>query len=184
MIVSFRGIEKAEPGCFSIQITNSTNLPRGNISMIQNGYRALYLFKSITAFAVAMAVAGTASAEWRSGYGQGNLEYFSDKQDLRLYIACPTKETGTDRTAAVSLTRISTGHGIQKFTVTVNGHTYDGPMESDSRVGSGNFLLFMEDIRKSDVVLRYALGTVVFSKANAAKVVPPPGRSFPCNTGF
>lgn len=152
--------------------------------MTQNGYRAICSLKSISAFAAAMVMTGAASADWKSGYGQGNLEYFSDKQDLRLYIACPTKETGTDKTATVSLTRLSTGHDIQKFTVTVNGHTYDGPMESDSRVGSGNFLLFMEDIRKGDVVLKYALGTVVFPRTNATKAIPPPGRRFPCNTGF
>ena len=60
--------------------------------MTQNGNRARCSLKSITAFAAAVVMAGAASADWKSGYGQGNLEYFSDKQDLRLYIACPRRK--------------------------------------------------------------------------------------------
>ena len=32
-----------------------------------------------------------AEGRWTEGFGQGNLEYFIDKQGLRLYIGCLRK---------------------------------------------------------------------------------------------
>ena len=32
----------------------------------------------------------SAEGRWTEGFGQGNLEYFIDKQGFRLYIGCPT----------------------------------------------------------------------------------------------
>jgi hypothetical protein len=44
-----------------------------------------------------------AQDRWTEGYGQGNLEYFIDKGNTRLYIGCPTQEGDTEAKSSVSL---------------------------------------------------------------------------------
>lgn len=127
----------------------------------------------------------SAEGRWTKGYGQGNLEYFIDTQGFRLYIGCPTQEGSADAPSNVSLYKISDDSAIGKFTVTVNGVTYDGPFSADSRVGDNNFIAFLEDARKGDAVAKFGGRTVVFPNSNAAKILPLFGKKgFACNLSF
>lgn len=136
----------------------------------------------IAAVSVAFLATQTAHAEWKGGFVQGNNEYISEKDDLRVIVWCPAVDDKSTSYSKVSLQRLSTMKKIGVFTMTVNGHTYNGPIDSSDRVGSDNFRSFMADIRKGDLVLKYALGTVVYPKSNAPKIIPVAIHNIPCNT--
>ncbi len=123
--------------------------------------------------------------QWIEGYGQGNMEYFIDKDGYRLYIGCPTKAGSADAYSSVSVSKISDESDVQNFTVLVNGTTYDGPFETNCRVGDQNFIAFLEDIRKGNATVKFGKKAIVFPKSNAAKIVPKFGaKNFSCNTFF
>ncbi len=147
-------------------------------------HKTLSALAFISAAAVGAGAAGAADGQWKSGYQGGRFEFFADKQDLRLYIACPTADSSPDAMSRVTLTRLSTNRDIGVFKIVANGQTYDGPIETLSRVGSGNFRALMEDIRKGGATVKYALGTVAFPQANAAKFFPAVNQKFPCQTNF
>lgn len=145
------------------------------------------MHKSILALVVASFASVCTHAgegEWKKSYVGGNYEFFSEKSDLRLYIGCPTADTSPDTMSSVFLTRLSTDRSIGIFKIIANGHTYDGPIETVSRVGSSNFKALMQDIRVNGATVKYALGTVVFSKANAAKFFPAVNDKLPCQTNW
>ncbi|OAI25418.1 hypothetical protein, partial [Methylomonas koyamae] len=123
-------------------------------------------------------------AQWSEGFGQGNLEYFIDKDGVRLYIACPTQDGSPDAQSGVSLYRLSDEANFEKFAIDVNGHSYDGPFSADSRVGDNNFLSLLEDLRKSDAVVKFNGKVITFPKSNAANVLPIHGEKFSCNLSF
>lgn len=125
-----------------------------------------------------------AQGRWTEGFGQGNLEYFIDQDGYRLYIGCPTKDGSADEQSNVSLSQLSNGKEIQKFTIEVNGVSYDGPFSADSRVGDNNFLSLLENLRKGDATVKLTGKSIKFSKSNAAKVIPVYGKKFSCNLSF
>lgn len=136
---------------------------------------------------VLAALAGPATAaqdNWKTSYQGGSHEFYSDNQDLRFYIACPTEDKSPDAVSSVSLNRVSTGHEIGKFQIIAGGNTYDGPFKTSSRVDSQNFRSLMTDLRKGGATIKYALGSVSFPKTAAAKFFPAVDRKFPCQTGF
>ena len=127
----------------------------------------------------------SAEGRWSEGYGQGNLEYFIEKQGFTLSIGCPTQDGSADAPSSVSLYRTRDISAVSKFTVTINGATYDGPLHTNSRVGGNNFIAFLEDARKGDAVVKFGEKTLVFPKSNAAKVLPVFGKKgFACNLFF
>jgi hypothetical protein len=131
-----------------------------------------------------LTVASAADGRWTEGFGQGNLEYFIDAQDIRLYIGCPTESGSSDAASSVNLLSAKTGTSAGKFTVKVGGHVYEGPFEADSRAGANNFIQFLADLRKTDVVVTYSGKTATFPKSNVAAVVPLWGtKKFACNVG-
>lgn len=144
--------------------------------------------KKITIWLVLIVLCGPAfSAEnqWTEGYGQGNLEYFIDKQGFRLYIGCPTQDGSADEVSSVSLIKINDSSEIDQFKITVNGITFDAPFSADSRVGDNNFIALLENLRKGDAIVKFGKKTVIFPKSNAAKVIPVFGqKDFSCNTSF
>jgi len=137
----------------------------------------------ILAAASMMQPAVAAEGKWTEGYGQGNLEYFIDKQGLRLMIGCPTEDSGLDMSSSLSLSRVSDGKDIPAFTVTVAGMSFEGPFDAASRVGANNFLALLERLRKDNATVKVGNQTIVFQKSNAAKVLPVYGKKFPCNVG-
>lgn len=122
-----------------------------------------------------------AQGRWTEGFGQGNLEYFIDQNGVRLYIGCPTKDGSADAPSSVSLSQLSNSKEIQKFTINVNGVSYDGPFSADSRVGDNNFISLLENIRKADVIVKFGEKSVKFPRSNSDKVVPIYGKKFNCN---
>lgn len=124
-----------------------------------------------------------AEARWTEGYGQGNLEYFIDKGNLRLMIGCPTEDGSADAFSSLSLSRLSDHKAAEMFTLHVNGITFEGPFEANSRVGTNNFLLLLEALRKGNAEVRVGNQKTVFPKSNAAKVLPAYGKKFVCNLG-
>jgi hypothetical protein len=44
-----------------------------------------------------------AQDKWTESFGQGNLEYFIDKGNTRLYIGCPTQEGSAEAKSSVPL---------------------------------------------------------------------------------
>jgi len=124
-----------------------------------------------------------AEGRWTEGYGQGNLEYFIDKGNLRLMIGCPTEDGSADAVSSLSLNRLAEGKDIPAFKLSVDGITFDGPFEADSRVGTNNFLSLLEALRKDNAVLKIGNQKIVFPKSNAAKVLPVHGKKFTCNLG-
>lgn len=128
--------------------------------------------------------ASAAQGRWTEGFGQGNLEYFFDQDGVRLYIGCPTKEGSADAASSVSLSQLSSNKDIPKFTIAVNGHSFDGPFSADSRVGDNNFMALLEDLRKADAVVKFGGKSVKIAKSNAAQVIPAYGKKFSCNLSF
>jgi hypothetical protein len=150
--------------------------------------RVLNMHKSVFAFAllVATATSGVALAadNWKKSFYGGRYEFFADNGDLRLYISCPTADSSPDAMSSVRLTRLSTNRDIGVFKLVANGHTYDGPIETASVVGSGNFKDLMKNIRTNGATVKYALGNVSFNKDGAAKFFPAVNNSFPCQTNW
>lgn len=123
-----------------------------------------------------------AEGRWTEGFGQGNLEYFIDKQGLRLYIGCPTEDGSADSPSSASLYRINDNTFITKFTILVNGITYDAPFEAVSRVGINNFTSLLENLRKGNAIVKYESKSITFPRGNADKVTPVyGGKNFSCN---
>ena len=60
---------------------------------------------------------------------------------------------------------------------------YEGPFDADSRVGANNFTSLLEDLRKSDAVVKNGRTEITFPKSNVAKVVPIYGKGLKCNIG-
>ncbi|MFZ3001609.1 MAG: hypothetical protein WA071_14880 [Undibacterium umbellatum] len=141
--------------------------------------KKIFIIATLAIFSAANGYA--AEGRWTEGGGQGNLEYFIDYQGTRLYIGCPTKEGSEDAASSVTLERISDGMKYKQFTVSVNGISYDGPFDADSRVGTQNFLSLLAGLRKADAVVKAGSKTMTFPKSNAAKVVPVYGKGFSCN---
>lgn len=135
-------------------------------------------------FAVACANSFAAQGRWTEGFGQGDLEYFIDQDGVRLHISCPTKDGSADSQSEVSLSQLGNTKDIRKFTIDVNGISYDGPFSADSRVGDNNFLSLLENLRKGDVTVKFGGKLVKFPKSNAAKVIPVYGKKFSCNMSF
>jgi hypothetical protein len=121
--------------------------------------------------------------KWTEGFGQGNLEYFIEKQGLRLNIGCPTQEGSADASSSVTLSRASDGKELSNFTITANGLTFEGPIEANSRVGTNNFLGLLEAIRKDDASVKVGNKKIIFPKSNSSKVLPVYGKKFQCNVG-
>lgn len=140
----------------------------------------------IIGFAIAVACINSfaAQGQWTEGYGQGNLEYFIDQDGVRLYIGCPTKEGSPDAQSSVSLSQLSDSKEIQKFTINVNGVSFEGPFSADSRVGDNNFLSLLENLRKGDAVVKFGGKSIKIPKGNAAKIIPAYGKKFSCNLSF
>lgn len=138
---------------------------------------ALSLLSSISCFA--------AEDRWMEGYGQGNLEYFIDKHDIRLSIGCPTPDGSSEAFSNVTLTHIDSGKQFRKFSISVNGMTFDGPFSASSRVGDNNFITLLDNLRRGDAIVKTASRTIKFSKSNAAKILPQYGNKyFHCNLFF
>lgn len=123
-----------------------------------------------------------AEGRWTEGFGQGNLEYFIDKLGLRLYIGCPTEDGSADSPSSVSLYRINDNTDITKFTLLVNGITYDAPFEAVSRVEINNFTSLLENLRKGNAIVKFGSKSITFPRGNADKVIPVYGsKNFSCN---
>jgi hypothetical protein len=121
-----------------------------------------------------------AEGRWTEGFGQGNLEYFIDAQGVRLYIGCPTKEGSADSASGISLYQISNDAHAKQFAITVDGITYEGPFDADSRVGNNNFMSLLDGLRKGNAVVKVGNKSITYPKSNAAKILPH-GKNFPCN---
>ena len=121
-----------------------------------------------------------AEGKWTEGYGQGDLEYFIDQKGVRLFIGCPTDEGSADASSTVSLFQTRNDKEIQPFTIVAGGHTFHGPFHTGSRVDDNNFVALLENLRKTDAVVKAGNLTITFPKSNAAKVIPT-GKKIPCN---
>jgi len=123
-----------------------------------------------------------AESRWTEGYGQGNIEYFIDKQGLRLYIGCPTQDGSADSSSSVSLSKLSDSSDIAEFTIIADGISYAAPFEANSRVGENNFISLMEGLRKGNTIVKIGKNTITFPKSNASEVIPTYGtKNFNCN---
>lgn len=124
----------------------------------------------------------SAEGRWIGGFGQGNLEYFMDRQGFRLYIACSAQEGEDVMAPSVSMYKLADNSEVAPFTITVNGWTYDAPFTAESRVGANNFISLMDSLGKGDAVVRFWNKKIIFPKSNAAKVIPKFGtKEFGCN---
>lgn len=123
-----------------------------------------------------------ATGKWTEGFGQGNLEYFIDNQGYRLYIGCPTQDGSANMSSYVSLSNISDSSEVSSFTIKVDGITFDGPFEANSRVGENNFIALLEALHKGNAVVQFGKTKITYPKSNAKKVIPLFGqKSFSCN---
>lgn len=146
--------------------------------------KALLRFGVGAVATVVVFAASAAQGQWTQGAGQGDLEYYTDSQGMRLHIACPTQEGSADAASSVSLMSASSSQEVKKFTVKVGGHTFEGPFAADNRAGEDNFTALLDGLRKTDAVVSYAGKTLTFPKSNAAKVLPAFGKKgFSCNLG-
>lgn len=117
---------------------------------------------------------------WSAGGGQGDLEFFIDQGGMRFFIACPTAKGQADLASAVTL-HYNDMSEVEAFSVSVNGVSVDGPINADSAAGVGHFTRLVENLRQADAVLRYGDTTLRLPRANAAELLPAPGKDFPCN---
>lgn len=139
--------------------------------------------KSIIALMFSIFSMSTLAAEgkWTEGFGQGDFEYFIDKNNTRLYISCPTQNGSANAMSEVRLLQISDEKHIEKFSLVVNGIIFEGPFSTDSRVGDNNFIALLEALHKGNVIAKFNGKTLTFPKSNAAKIVPVFGKNLECN---
>lgn len=140
------------------------------------------IINSIIIASVLSTSAVAAEGKWTEGFGQGNLEYFIDKQDYRLYIGCPTQDGSAEMSSSVSLLKVSDSSEIESFTIKVDGLTFDGPFDANSRVGENNFIALLEALHKGNAIVQFGNKKITYPKSNAKKVIPLFGqKSFSCN---
>lgn len=112
--------------------------------------------------------------KWVQGYGQGNLEYFIDKGNVRLYIGCPSQESnsGGDSRVMLSIESNSPVSGdIKAFKIEAGGDVFDGPIVTGSRVGTNNFIGLIASLQKSDAKVTFANKVIIFPKSNITSVL-------------
>lgn len=119
-------------------------------------------------------------ARWNAGGIEGDLEYFIDQGGMRFFIACPTANGQADLAAAVTLHHNDMSE-VETFSVTVNGVSVEGPLSADSAAGAAHFMSLVGNLRQAEAVVRYGDTTLRLPRANAAEVLPAPGKDFPCN---
>lgn len=139
------------------------------------------LFKYILLIAATMItnLSLAADGKWNEGFAQGDLEYSIEKNGLKIYIDCPTENGSSDRSSSLSVS--FKGKDLAKFRIQVNGNTYEGPIETSSRVGANNFTSLLTDLKKSDAMIQVNGMEYLFSKSTAG-VLPTYGKKgFACN---
>lgn len=144
--------------------------------------KLLIMTNVVLILSLSCATAFGAQDKWTEGYGQGNLEYFIDKGNMRLYIGCPTKEGNSEGESSVSL--LENDQEIKAFTIEANGISYEAPFSANSRVGDNNFLSLIDSLRRTDATIIYNGKTIKFPKNNAKKVLPVHGKNLECNLSF
>lgn len=141
--------------------------------------KALLTITSIAAILIAPTFAHAVEGKWIQGFGQGNYEFFVDKQGMRLYLGCRTEEGSH---SSVSLSRVDNGIDVQSFQIKVGGMTFDAPFETESRVGSNNYYALMDALRKSPATVTYQGKSIVFPVTGAAKSIPAGAKATMCRT--
>ena len=131
------------------------------------------------AIIIAPTFAHAVEGKWIRGFGQGNYEFFVDKQGMRLYLGCMTDEGSH---SSVSLSSVDKGIDVQSFQIKVGGMTFDAPFETESRVGSNNYYALMDALRKSPSTVTYQGKSIVFPVTGAAKSIPVGTQAMMCRT--
>lgn len=134
---------------------------------------------SIAAILIAPTFAHAVEGKWIRGFGQGNYEFFVDKQGMRLYLGCMTEEGSH---SSVSLSWVDNGIDVQNFQIKVGGMTFDAPFETESRVGSNNYHALMDALRKSPSTVTFQGKSIVFPVTGAAKAIPAGAKATMCRT--
>ncbi|MDI1269483.1 MAG: hypothetical protein PSV40_10350 [Polaromonas sp.] len=128
---------------------------------------------------IAPTFAHAVEGRWIESFGQGNYEFFVDKQGLRLYLGCGTEEGSS---SYVALIQIDRGLEIPRFMIKVDGLTFDAPFETASRVGSNNYHALLQALRRAPATVIYQGKTVVFPVTGAAKAIPAGVKATICRT--
>lgn len=127
--------------------------------------------------------ADATEGKWVKGFGQGNFEFFIEQSGARLYISCPTQNSGSD--SASDITVEYKGKNVKTFSISAGGNTYDSPIVADSRVGSSNFESLWKGLRQTDAVVKFGNTNIIFPKSNAKNVLDAKGPiNFGCNDSF
>lgn len=125
-------------------------------------------------------LADAAEGKWTEGFGQGDLEYSIESNGLKLNIDCPTENGSADRSSSMSASL--KGKDLAKFQIQVNGNTYEGPIDTSSRVGTNNFIAMLADFKKADARVIAKGVDQTFGKSSAVSVLPTYGKKgFQCN---
>lgn len=107
--------------------------------------------------------------KWIKGYGQGNLEFFTDKGKARLYIGCPSEESNNG--GYVNVMFSVDGREVKSFKVQADGNTFNGPLNSGTRGGSNDVIELINNLRKTDAKVTYGSNVVTFPKSNVTAVL-------------
>lgn len=114
-------------------------------------------------------VANATEGKWVSGFGQGNMEYFTDKGDARLYIGCPSRDSNDGSDSTVSL--IINGKHVEPFKIIVGSKTYSGPFRTGTHYSTASFIDLIDDLNKNDAKVVYGKTEVLFPKSNIKNVL-------------
>lgn len=114
-------------------------------------------------------MASATEGKWVQGFGQGDIEYFIDKGNARLYIECPAEESNNGGDSTVSL--FVNDKNVDHFKVIVAGNTYDGPFKTGPRYATNAFVQLIKDLNEGDAKVVYGKTTVIFPKSNVKSVL-------------
>ena len=111
-----------------------------------------------------------AEGKWTKGYGQGNLEFFIDKGNARLSLACPSQESNNGGYADVTL--LVNNKDVRSFKIQAGEVNLNGPFTTSTRGGENSFISLINNLHKTDAKVTYGTNTFVFPKSNVTSVLP------------
>lgn len=118
---------------------------------------------------------------WTEGFAQGTTEYFIESGDYWLLISCTDKDDEEAAPSSVTVYNNKTSMSVKAATVTVNGHTFTLPIKANSRVGTNNFIVLLDNLQSSDAVVKFNGNTLTLKKNASNKIIPKYGNGFTCN---
>lgn len=125
--------------------------------------------------------AASAAAPAREWAGKGTREYVLDREDMRLVVACSTREDSVLPYASIVLIR-DDGAEVPAFAFSVDGNSHGGPFHAGNQSGIDEFIAILGGLHDSGMDVAFEGRRLAFPSRDAGEAIPRFGsRDFPCS---